>query len=88
MSARQMLLVQPAQLLVVTYEDGNFRHDVLAITCRYVPVAQPGGQRALAVEVLADPAQPQPTEPYYCPPERLRRILIAPKRIKKIRPFR
>ncbi len=82
------LLIDPQQLLVVAFldDDGSMR-TLLAITCRYLPVMSSTGIPSVGIEVVSDPTHPNPVEPYYCTPQNLHRTLIAPVRVRSIRPY-
>jgi hypothetical protein len=81
-------LVDPQDLVIVTFEEPlGFPHEILAVSCAYVPFTTDKGQRVIALEVWSDPAHPAPQEPYYCPAGRLKRIRIAPRRVRQVRPY-
>ena len=83
------LLVDPRRMLRVTLVDaGGQEGEVAAVTCAYVPAAGADGVVRVAVEGTSDPAVPPPAAPYYCPTERLERRLLAPGRLRRIRPYR
>ena len=82
------LTIDPQTLVRVRYLDiGGAEHELVAVTCRYVPVTQTDGRRGIAFEVLWDPAEQTPPQPYWCPQGRLRRLLFPPARVRHVRPY-
>ncbi len=80
------LLIDPQRLLRVAFQQGGRDREVVAVTCRYVPVDN-RGQRQVAIEVAFDPDNERPSEVYYCPEQRLSRLLLAPGQIRRISPY-
>ena len=80
--------IDPARLLVVDIESPTTAPQVvLAAVCRFVAVNSAEATR-VAVEIVFDPAAPNPTQPYYCPTERLVRRLVRPDALRRVRPYR
>lgn len=69
--------VNPDRLLRVTYIDaaGN-EQSVVALVCHYTAVNE-----KIAVEVLFDPIEPEPSAVYQCPRERIEQIVLSPKKV-------
>jgi hypothetical protein len=86
MSSR-MLLVDPSRLLVVTVRVGQDTLNYLALSCSYVVAHGNARPASVAVEILFDPAHNEPSEPYYCPPNRVRRERVAPGSVVRVRPY-
>lgn len=80
-------LVDPERLLIVTLHDAGLPKEVAAVSCRYVPAIDANGLRAVAVEVVFDPAQPAPSNAYFCSPQQLQQLLVDPRAIRRIRPY-
>lgn len=80
------VLVDPERMLVVTVRKGGPNQEIVSVSCRYVPVGS-GDRRQIAVELAFDPKNNKPTQPYYCPTERLQRVLLAPRDVVRIRPY-
>jgi hypothetical protein len=82
------LLVDPSRLVRVRFVEpvSSTELTVVAITCAYVPAVGARG-RAVAVEIVADLAMPNPGAPYYCPPTRLTQYLIPPRNLRGIQPY-
>jgi hypothetical protein len=78
-------LVDPDKLLFVDLEGSD---SLAVVEVRYVPASDEAGSRRVAIEIAYDPQVPHPTAPYMCPIERLRRELVPPRRVLRIRPFR
>jgi hypothetical protein len=82
------ILVDPDQMVEVEYDDPRRGHVRLAaVACRYVPTLDRDGRRRVAMEVMIDPAQDHPVGAYYCPRGRLSRQLLAPSRVRGVRPY-
>lgn len=80
--------VSPDRLLLVRYRDPDgTQHDLCTIVCQWVPTISATGKRGVAIEIVFDPGVPNPTEPYYCPTERLRRELLSPLRVDTVGPY-
>lgn len=80
--------IDPERLLVVRIDEPN--GDIterLAVWCRYAVVREARGRLAVAIEVAFDEANPCPQAAYYCPSQRLRRVLLPPARVVGIRPY-
>ena len=88
MNAPFEILIDPAKLLLVGLEhnDGNL-DTFVAVVCRFLIVRRPNTPPQVAVEVLFDPDEQQPTTPYYCDRARLVRRLAVPGRVKQVRPY-
>ena len=83
------LTVDPRSLLRVRYRDSaGIEQERVALTCRYVPVTAVGRGPSVALEVLWDPAEQSPAQPYWCPQDRLQRLIMAPAKLLRVRPFR
>ena len=81
-------LIDPQALVIVTFEEPlGVSNEVLAVSCSYVPATTKLGQRVIVLEVWSDPGHRTPQAPYYCPAGRLKRILIAPTRVRHVRPY-
>jgi hypothetical protein len=77
--------VDPENLVTVKYVDSSGSEvRVVALTCSYVPVWSTAGRRQVAIELVFDPAMPNPAVPYYCEPQRLQQVLIPPKALRGI----
>lgn len=84
--ARQ--LVRPELLLRATFDGpGGPNLHLVVLSCRYVPAVDVGGRVGVAIELAFDPAVPQPTGYYYCPVERIERLLLAPDSLKALAPY-
>jgi hypothetical protein len=84
------LAVHPGGMLTVTLSYPSGPRIVNAISCRYIPVTvQIQGQprRVVAVEVLHDPANPMPAQPYYCNPELLEKIVLPSQSLQQVKPY-
>lgn len=82
-------VVDPETLLVVRYlDDSGVESEQLAVACSYVPVTLMNGARGIALLILFDPVEPNPQAKYYCAPERLLHTLVAPSRVRQMRPYR
>lgn len=81
------VLVDPKKMLRVRFADADGAvQDVAAVTCAYVP-AQAGHVVGIAIQVVIDPGMPDPTQPYYCPQDRLQYRLMAPGQLKGVSPY-
>lgn len=80
------IMIDPKNMLLITVADADgCPSDVLVVSCAYVVATNPSGEPAIAVEIVTDPDTPNPTEPYACPPRRLKREVLAPKRLLKVK---
>jgi hypothetical protein len=80
-------LVDPRRLLRVMIEEPTGEREVTAYRCAYVPALSPQGTTSVAVEIVWDPATPNPSSAYSCPEDRFERRVLSPTRVKKIRPY-
>ena len=83
--------VDPDRLLVVQVRPDDPldpQTEIVAISCRCLPVVDVTGHRAVAAEILFDPGNQQPAAAYLCAPDRLRRDILDPRRIVSMRPYR
>jgi hypothetical protein len=76
------IIVDPAKLMLVDVVSGVDTRCHLAMVCRFTVVRD-----RVAVEIVYDPEEQAPSAAYYCPRERMRRIVVAPKSVKRIRPY-
>lgn len=89
------IVIDPKNMLLVTVAAANGclgadrAYDVVVavVSCGYVVATNPTGEPAIAIELVTDPDMPAPTEPYACPPRRLKREVLAPKRVVKVRAY-
>ncbi len=84
------LAVHPSGMLTVTlsYPDGPQIFN--AISCRYIPATvQIQGQprRVVAVEVLYDPRNQMPAQPYVCNTALLTKIVLPSQSLLQIKPY-
>ncbi len=82
------LVVDPEQMLSISYDDDGAERTTTAVTCRFVPAVGPSGQKQIALEILWDPGVQHPSQIYYCPEARMHRMLLPPGRVRRIRPYR
>ena len=83
------LLVDPQRLLLVRFvDDEGATQAVVALTCTYVVARSASGRAGVAIEVVVDPSTPHPAVAYYCPQQRLQRVLVPPGRVKVVSPYR
>lgn len=84
------LTVRLERMVTVTLAYPSENRIVHAVSCRYVPqtVELDGRQRrVMAIEVVHDPATPNPCAPYSCDPSRLERVLLPASALKTVRPY-
>jgi hypothetical protein len=82
------VLVNPFQMLLVGYDSSaNNPIELAVLGCRYVATMPQHGPSRVALEVVFDQEEQMPLEPYYCPRARLSRHLIAPPRVRLIKPY-
>ena len=84
------LAVHPNGMLTVTLSYPTGPRIVNAISCRYIPATvQIHGQprRVVAVEVLHDPTNPTPAQPYYCNPALLEKIVLPSQSLQLMKPY-
>lgn len=77
-------VVDPQRLLVVELADSR---SLVVLSIGYVPAMDATGARCVALELVYDPAVGAPSVPYTCPVERLRRELVPPGSVRKVRPY-
>jgi hypothetical protein len=88
MNAPFEILIDPARLLLVGLQSGDGDiHTFVAVVCRFLVVRRPNIPPRVAVEILFDPDEQEPTAPYYCDRARMVRRLAAPGRVKQVRPY-
>jgi hypothetical protein len=84
------LAVHPDGMLTVTLVYPSGPRIVNAVSCRYIPVTVLGQQqhrKVVAIEVLHDPANPTPAQPYYCNPALLEKIVLPSQSLQHVRPY-
>ena len=83
-----VLVVNPQKMLRVTFQHPTEgEREVTALTCAYVPAVSPDGEVSVAIEPVWDPRVQNPESIYTCPEEHLERLLLSPRRLKKVRPY-
>jgi len=85
-----VMAVHPEGMVTVTLSYPSGPRIVNAISCRYIQVTvqvQQRHQQVVAVEVLHDPANPTPAQPYYCNPDRLEQIVLPSQALQQVRPY-
>jgi hypothetical protein len=81
--------VDPENLVKVRYVDSQGTTvAVVALTCAYVPALGSGSRRQIAIEIVFDPMMQNPAVPYYCDPHQLRQVLVSPRALRGIGPYR
>lgn len=78
-------LVDPTDLLVV--EIAGAAAPVVALWCRFVPARDARGGMAVAVEIGVDSANPRPQVAYYCPEQRIRRLVMPAADVRRVSPY-
>jgi hypothetical protein len=84
------LAVHPSGMVTVTLSYPSGPRILNAISCRYIPVTvqiQGHPRRFVAVEVLHDPANPTPAQPYYCNPALLEKVVLPSQSLQHLRPY-
>ena len=81
--------VHPDGMMTVTLVTPDGPLMVHAISCRYVPatVHVPQPHRVVAVEVIHDPNNPIPLQPYHCDPNLLARMVVPANALQSVRPY-
>jgi hypothetical protein len=82
--------VRPEGMLTVTLAYPGEDRIYNAISCRYIPATVPiQGQphRVVAIEVVHDPATPNPTVAYHRNPDLFERIVLPASALKSVRPY-
>lgn len=85
-----VMAVHPDAMVTVTLSYPSGPRVVNAISCRYIPVTvqvQQQHHRVVAVEVLHDPMNPTPAQPYYCNPNQLEQIVLPSQALQQVRPY-
>ena len=78
-------LVEPRDLLIV--EITGVVEPVVALWCRFVPARDANGAMAVAVEIGVDAANPRPQAAYYCPEQRIKRLVLPPADVRRVSPY-
>jgi len=82
--------VDPGAMLRITLTYPSGLRIVNAISCRYVPATVQAGQmmhKVVAVEVLHDPANPNPSGPYFANAALLEKIVLPANALTDLRPY-
>jgi hypothetical protein len=79
--------VDPKQMVLVTLDGtAGATQELAAVSCRLVPVGE-AGERRIAAEIVMDPGMASPSAAYFCPTNRLQRLLVPPNRVRGVRPY-
>lgn len=82
------ILIDTRRMLWVTVRDPVGEQKIYAaVTLAYVPARRPNADPIVALELVWDPGNLNPSAAYYCPEERLKRLLLPPARVTQIRAY-
>ncbi len=91
MNAPPMIVsVHPERMLAVTLGYPGPQPELLnVISCRYVPLMMPGPppHRVIAVEIIHDPNNPTPLQPYQCYANQLAFLVLPANALLHVQPY-
>ncbi|MGH7271824.1 MAG: hypothetical protein ACREJ3_15445 [Polyangiaceae bacterium] len=85
-----IISVHPERMLTVTLQYPGQAVQVNAIACRYIPAIvfiADVAQRVIAIEVIRDPMNPVPIQPYPCYANLLEIIRLPANALLHVRPY-